>query len=440
MDVLPWVSLMGARNNSTFRHLKRQGKTVAAYQDFVGPGRPDTMVDMVSDQEFVESCTHSTEPSYAIMLGVKPLVEKHLSGQGFSVLLPPNPVRRRFGNKNQVQALCKTLELPCNESIELQGVNNRNIQRVFETCERKLGLPFIAQAKWTSGGMGTFLISTRDDLRQALPHIGGGCRAARLIPNSIPFSLQAVIAKEGDIITGPFLQLVGLPELTTKPFEYVGGDSNPAFLSNANRDLMHRSARKISAHLRASGYKGILGIDFLLDPASGEITLQEINPRLTWLTNLITAIQKDQNLGLDFLKHLEAFDTSLPLKGAIAPGVGNIDLETHDYSQAQVHNVTDKNLRITTAREPGIFDFKHGQLTSASSNLCVRNMTEDQVLVTYFPDKGSEVRPDDVLCRIMLKKSLLSTSSYQVSDWGLAVLESLKQYILAPAKELEQAS
>jgi len=430
-DVLPSVRLVSMLENSTTRSLKQRGVNIISYQGVTGNGEA-VFQRMMSDDRFLRSCL-AGDPPCAFSPGMSRLMEQLRRRYGACIAAVKSPLRLRLASKLRFQTMCRSLGLPHNQTIEFAGLTPGELATAFDTVSDELGRPFVAQLKWGTGGVGTFLIEAIGDMESCFPSLRNGCRMTRFIPDCIPYSTQGCV---GDVclpVRGPFHQLVGLPELTPDRFQFAGGDTNSARLS-ADQILFTRTAtNKISDHLKAEGFRGLFGVDFLFDPATEELFVQEVNPRPPVVANLVLAIQKDQGCELDIIEHLSAFEVPLPLLQSGGVGAMDMDLQGRSYAQVDIRNTACTSVSVPASREPGVFKIEGDAVKRISSALCLKDLEGEQVGVIYFPDGGSTVQPGEMLCRIMLKKQITDTSTSKISGWGKAIIDQLTKYILSPA-------
>ena len=99
-------------------------------------------------------------------------------------------------------------------------------------------------------------------------------------------------------------ELAGFPELTPYGGGWCGNEVGSEFFSDHHRELARRYTQQMGDRLRQEGYRGYFELDFLVDAASGELYLGELNPRVTGassMTNVTAVAYGDMPL---FLFHL----------------------------------------------------------------------------------------------------------------------------------------
>ena len=166
-------------------------------------------------------------------------------------------------------------------------------ERSYENWAEELGPRFVVQLPdiQKGGGRGTFFVGSKgkyDALQKRLAN--GIWRETRLTSvlvrrflEGIPASVAICVTRNGILISGLQKQLIDLPYC--RGFEengvfcghVWGGDTWPESVLGKARE----QARKVGNHLASLGYRGIAGIDFIVQPEEEKVYPVEINPRLT---------------------------------------------------------------------------------------------------------------------------------------------------------------
>ncbi len=259
--------------------------------------------------------------------------------------------------------------------------------------------PFIIQ--WAHGhtGDGTQLVRTRDELsmlQEKFPE-----RMARLssFMSGPSFTVNVVVAKDKILMGNISYQITGLQPFTDNEFSTVGNDWGFAkkYLSPKDIDSIKTIVRDLGVKLQKDGWKGLFGIDFIMDEHNKRIYLIEINARQPASTTFESALEireRETNNAkgiTTFEAHLRAL-LDLPIDQDI--------ISIKDGSQI-VQRVT-KNIQ-------GVFDDA----------------------VTTLEKKGYDVVvyenavPNSDLIRIQSKTSIMDTHS-NFNKHGLEIIESIK--------------
>jgi biotin carboxylase len=119
--------------------------------------------------------------------------------------------------------------------------------------------------------------------------------------------VEAVLTRHGTIV-GPFMtDLTGYPELTPYKGGWCGNDLFPEALTREQRATAVSHVRRLGDRLAQEGYRGFLEIDVLVDLATDQVYLGELNPRISGassMTNVTAGAYADVPL---FLFHLLEF-------------------------------------------------------------------------------------------------------------------------------------
>lgn len=140
---------------------------------------------------------------------------------------------------------------------------------------------FILQFNRAHTGSGTVLIDSKqklEALQQQFPE--RPVRITSYIKGPV-FTSNNVVGKDKDLMGNISYQITGLTPFTTLPFATVGNDFGVVskLLSEKHQDTLANMVFAISEKLKASGWKGLFGVDVVLDTKNDKLYLIEINAR-----------------------------------------------------------------------------------------------------------------------------------------------------------------
>lgn len=231
------------------------------------------------------------DPKHLFLYQSYPDLEDLAREEGWILLANPSALRLRLRERAFFQQMAADLDL-CQVPGAIRPIAVIQ-ERGYEAWARDLGpelviqLPDIAQG----GGRGTFFVHSAESyyrLRERLK----GC-VWRDVPltsvlirrfiEGTPASVAICTTRHGILISGLQKQLIDLP-YCTNPAEngiFCGHvwDGNP--WTPAVQGAALNQADKIGKYVAALGYRGILGIDFVIDEEAETVYPLEINPRLT---------------------------------------------------------------------------------------------------------------------------------------------------------------
>ncbi|MCX6811888.1 MAG: hypothetical protein NT039_04315, partial [Candidatus Berkelbacteria bacterium] len=159
------------------------------------------------------------------------MMDNLCNGLGLKLALPPYDIQEQLGNKLYLKKIIKKIGLKENESISF--ANDGPIDStLFQKCVKKLTLPFILQGSLGVSGEDTFLIHSKKEFYRFSKRLYFNARASKLIKNNIPFSVHACVTDNEILYEGPFLQIIGFPELSTNPYMFCGNDTNQTLFTD----------------------------------------------------------------------------------------------------------------------------------------------------------------------------------------------------------------
>jgi len=237
--------------------------------------------------------------------------------------------------------------------------------------------PLVIRRNRSAGGVGFGLARNRDELILYATGLGSEefIAAAPYLHPNIPLNVGACVFADGTTtIHGASVQLIGIPECTTRAFGYCGNDFGAIRqLSTGEIEELNVIVYRVGAWLASRGYVGAFGVDALAH--EGSIVLMEVNPRFQGSSALSAALAYDAGVPDLFLEHMAAHlglspGPATPLRESVA-------------RQPLVAQVICHNL----ARVP----VSTGEPTDLHQARC-----------TMWPAPGVEVAPDAVICKMIV--------------------------------------
>jgi len=224
---------------------------------------------------------------------------------GYRLILPPDSLRRRLDSKIVTTQLGNEAGAPSVPNV--LGTADSWAELSALSTSSGLGTDLVVQTPYGDSGKTTFFIkSERDWDKYAEDIVGQQLKVMKRIDNNAA-AVEACITKHGTIV-GPFMtDLTGYPELTPYQGGWCGNDLFPEALTARQREIAVGHVRRLGDRLAKEGYKGFLEIDVLIDLATDEVFLGELNPRISGassMTNVTAGAYADVPL---FLFHLLEF-------------------------------------------------------------------------------------------------------------------------------------
>jgi hypothetical protein len=391
----------------------------------------DTAVEnMLTNATFTKHLRVDSPKIKALFFYMNPQINKAARDAGFGLLLPEYEIQERLGNKFNIGYISTKLKLLENRTMIFRSKND--LEDAFSRCIAKLGLPFMIQGPDGVSGEDTFLIKDASELDTAIRALNNGFKAAKFIKHNIPLSVHVCIEKENIVVRGPFIQLIGFPELATSRYQFCGNDTNQSLLTKKIIETIREISTEVAGYFRAEGYLGILGIDFFWDTDSNGIYLQELNTRLVGLTRLLTGIQKDQDNYPDILRHLEAFGFSdFQHDVEHMDKDKELDLDTCEYTQLIITNTDTTEAIIFRDVSPGIYEYKDKSLHFIGPSLFLSEIEKNHILLAYVAPKTRVVQSGGVLARILLKRTALMRGVYELDPHVRELIIAFREFIIS---------
>lgn len=172
------------------------------------------------------------------------------------------------------------------------------------------GKKFILQFNRAHTGSGTLLIESEEqikDLQQKFPN-----RPVRITKyiEGLMFTNNNVVWGKKILCGNINYQITGLKPFTNRPFATIGNDWQlPHQLLNKNQ-LKHYEliAKKVGQRLLKDGWRGLFGIDVILDKKTQKLYLIEINARQPASTTYESQLQKHVSR---IMYHVSSFEAHL---------------------------------------------------------------------------------------------------------------------------------
>lgn len=217
------------------------------------------------------------------------------------------------------------------------------------------GTPYIIQFNHGHTGTGTLLIKNNEELLRLQSEFPlRMVRKTSFIEGNV-YTSNIVVTADTLIMGNISLQITGLLPFTESSFSTIGNDWGvPHTALNASQKEKYAAlATTIGNTMRQSGWKGLFGIDVIVDKHTGELFLLEINARQPASATLESLLQKSlaPTLATIMEIHFSAlFSLSLTSPaGSLASGAQIVQRVTHaiiDGKKYEVSKLKEKGLRV----------------------------------------------------------------------------------------------
>jgi len=259
------------------------------------------------------------DPKHLLLYQNYPDLERLAKKEGWILLANPADLRLRLRERAFFQHMGAALDLRLAPGAiwPIEVIRERGYEEWTSMLgpELVIQLPDIGQG----GGRGTFFVRSAEAYDLFVERLrGASWRDVRLksvsirkFVEGIPVSVAICITRYGNLISGLQKQLVDLPYC--KDFLEDGifcghvWDETP--WPPAIQEDALKQADRIGEYVASLGYRGILGIDFIIDEGGREVCPIEINPRFTGAFPMLSLLHLQNGIiPLDVFHILEFLD------------------------------------------------------------------------------------------------------------------------------------
>ena len=379
------------------------------------------------------------DPKHLLLYQNYPDLERLARKEGWVLLANSADLRLRLRERAFFQHMGAVLGLPQVPGAiwPIEVIRERGYEEWASILGPQLviQLPDIGQG----GGRGTFFVRSAEAYDLLVERLrGDSWREFRLksvsirrFMEGIPVSMAICITRQGNLTSGLQKQLVDLPYCNDVPEDgiFCGHVWDETLWSAAIQEDSLKQANRIGEYVASLGYRGILGIDFIIHEAGREICPIEINPRFTGAFPMLSLLHLQNGvIPLDIFHMLEFLD--LPYQ---------LDVEEQNEKYARPIKGSHLLLFLPPTGQkvrfdrllPGLYEYEPGEKRfffrrDAMEYRDIQNKNQF-ALVDGPPDVGGDgaVSTDSLgrLCHILFsypvvdKKGALSQHARVALDW-----------------------
>ncbi len=205
---------------------------------------------------------------------------------GLEVALPSAELRHRLDSKIVTTGLGDEAGAPSVPNVLGRAAGYEELLELAGSSG--LGDDLVVQTPYGDSGKTTFFIRAERDWNAASAKIANQELKVMRRIQSRAVAVEACITRHGTVVGPLMIDMTGYPELTPYRGGWCGNDIFPRALSLRNRERAIDYTRRLGDRLAQEGYLGLLEVDYLVDVATDEIYLGELNPRLSGSSSMTT--------------------------------------------------------------------------------------------------------------------------------------------------------
>jgi len=295
----------------------------------------------------------------------------------------------------------------------------------YNELASEMGGRLVAQLARGASGSGTAFIRSDADYRAAGLRLGDGDVWIAPDMGELSLNVNAIAFPSGTAVSYPSVQLEGLQMVHARRGMYCGND----YLATADlpapsvNDVIEQTAR-IGAWLASLGYRGLFGLDFVLDPASSRVYAVDLNPR--WQGSTVPLTLAEYKAGRLPLAVAElACRMGLLSEAEVLRRRGEF-LEPVRVSHVSLRCQESSWWRVTKALRPGVYSLT-GDGDFLRDGLRLNDLEgPDEILAAGgIPRPGALLAPKSHALRFSSERQVMDVATARPLPWSRAVVERL---------------
>ncbi|MFC1598610.1 ATP-grasp domain-containing protein [Patescibacteria group bacterium] len=283
----------------------------------------------------------------------------------------------------------------------------------YEDFAAKYGSKFVIQLPdfMLGGGKGTTFVDCKRKYNEFKSKVEEGTYKKKVLTavNITKFisgespSVACCATKYGTLVTRPQQQILDIPQVISKKkgqglfVGHVFGVKYPPSIIKQVNEI----ATKLGNYMYSKGYKGIFGIDLIINKKENKVYPVECNARYTGAFPMVSMLQmKYKIIPLDFLHFLEFL--KIPYK--IDVKALNLMYQKQIYgSHIILSNIRSYGIEVKKELEVGTYRFAKNKINYLSDSIFYNGLKtpHDFVLVDGVPKQGQIIKKYSRMARIV---------------------------------------
>lgn len=305
-DHLPNFSIICSSYDPIIPILRRQGTNIFCLEEESGKNtlpavNSAKLLEHTSVTSFIRSKTRGTPAILFFKPSLK--LDTVIKNFGYIPIGNSSSINEEFENKlvfyNHVKDVFAG-DLPKTVIGQLGHMD-------FQEVRSQLDLPFVIQFGHGWAGNTTFIIKNKESFRALSNKFPVTQVKVSQYINGYTILNNCCIYKDHIFVSPPALQIQGIEELSPNPFATCGRQWPVSNIQDDGKNTIQVMSQTVGTILQKKEYKGIFGIDFIVEKKTGKIFLTEVNARLTASIPFFTKLEIGQGKNPLLLYHVASF-------------------------------------------------------------------------------------------------------------------------------------
>lgn len=368
-------------------------------------------------------------------------VEKITNKLNINILASPSYIRDQFENKRKFRMLTKQagINLIPGENILIKNFSKQK----FLNAQKKYGKKLVFQLPdyTIGGGIGTIFAQNTKDWNYFHSFVKRRIKDGKKLKSvnitkfmkGIDASISACVTQHGVLCGLVQTQLIDIPE--AKAFKgrngvWCGHDWGWKRFDSKIQKKAESIAQKWGNLMQKKGYRGVFGLDLIVNEEKAEVWPVECNSRYTGGFPAYSMMQELYNEPSFDTFHLLEFlkiDYKVDLKK-----VQKMYHQPKNGAHIVLRNQTRKWVKVQGSLKGGIYKLIKGKLVWQRQGFAIQQLknNEEFCLVDRAPIKGTILKPGERLVRILFKDKI-ALSSHQLNSKASKICKKVyKEYNL----------
>lgn len=243
-------------------------------------------------------------------------------------------------------------------------------------------------------------------------------------------SIACCATKHGTLVSRIQQQIIDIPQVISKKKGqglFVGHVFGLKFSPGINKQAQNLG-EKFGKYMYAKGYKGIFGLDIIVNEKENKVYPVECNARYTGAFPMLSMLQlKNQIIPLDFFHFLEFLN--IPYKIDVR-ALNKMYQKQIIGSHIILSNIRDYSIEVKNELEVGTYRYQKGKIKYLSGGIFYEDLKTDQdfILVDGVPKKGEEIKKWSRIARIvhvLFNGNILKANDRELKDQYLKIVYAI---------------
>lgn len=410
--IIPNYHIVCIDQNPVIKQLKKGGVRVFCLEEEVGernviPRSSKLLYKHPLTQQYL--IEHSPKSRHCNLVFFKPTFDPLKSApprlQGrIRVLGNSVELNKEFEDKISFFSKALDLKLPVP-----RGVIGRFKSFHFADLRRQYGAPVVVQFRRGWAGNRTFFVREKEEFDKLKARFASQEAKVTEFIKGITLTNNACVTRQGVLVSAPFLQITGVKELVSYPGASCGNQWGVRVEPKIQEKILLLT-KKIGEVMRAFGYLGFFGLDFLIEDSTGRVYIGENNARLTASVPFFTQLEILHKFPPLLAFHLLEF---LSLRFKIeSRSLNERYQEGFRGGRLVVRNSHGKPIKIASIMPSGTYTLK---LEKVEEGYRLESIKKNTFLL-LLPGPGRRVNPDQEIFHLQSLDLLVSSEGEIKSD------------------------